>query len=175
MGHPGQKTMSILHLHINGMAKLHQPPFFWCHTCMMDKLIKCTLPAQVRTGHEPSGAASLLLPQEQSHGIPGSRFHMDTVRGYKYGYKGEDDHLVTSLDSYNSYLLIIDWANWYLWVFLSKYKTPPITTIKTFLSTHGATNTPQKLIRTDEGGELWGSHAFQQTERDAEASIFFAS
>jgi hypothetical protein len=50
---------------------------------------------------------------------------MGFVRGSKYGYKSEDGHLVTSLDGYNSYLLIVDRATRYFWVFLSRYKKPP--------------------------------------------------
>lgn len=43
---------------------------------------------------------------------PGERFHMDMgfVRGTKYKMKDEDGRIVTSLDGYNSYLLIIDRA-----------------------------------------------------------------
>jgi dUTP pyrophosphatase len=52
-------------------------------------------------------------------------------------------------------------------VFLSRNKAPPIDTIKQFLAIHGTTQTTQKFIRTDEGGELWGSHKFQQAIKDA--------
>jgi len=54
---------------------------------------------------------------------------MGFVRGSKYRTKDEDGQMVTSLDGYNSYLLIIDRATRYMWVFLSKYKTPKIDTI----------------------------------------------
>ncbi len=95
---------------------------------------------------------------------PGERFHMDMgfVRGTKYNHKDEDGRIITSLDGFNSYLLIIDRTTWYIWVFLSKYKTPRIDIIKTFLKTHGAQHLAQQCIRTDEGGELWGSHEFQR-------------
>lgn len=66
---------------------------------------------------------------------PGERFHMDLgfVRGTKFSYKDEDGNLVTSMDGYNSYLLIIDRATRYTWVFLAKSKAPQIDTIKSFL------------------------------------------
>lgn len=32
------------------------------------------------------------------------------VHGTKYSYNVEDDQLITSLDGYNSYLLIVYWA-----------------------------------------------------------------
>ncbi len=47
---------------------------------------------------------------------PGERFHMDMgfIRGTKYSSKNEDGTTVTSLDGYNSYTLIIDWATQYI-------------------------------------------------------------
>jgi hypothetical protein len=92
---------------------------------------------------------------------------MGFVRGSQFRQKHEDGHLVTSLDGYNSYLLLIDRATRYLWVFLSRYKVPPLDVIKAFLNTHGAMNLPQRYMQTDEGGELWGSHKVQQVVRDA--------
>jgi len=91
---------------------------------------------------------------------------MGFVRGTKYSHKSETGHLITSLDGFNSYLIIVDKATRYLWVFLSRYKTPPIQTIKSFLDIHGNKTMPQRFLRTDEGGELWGSHLFQQTIKD---------
>jgi dUTP pyrophosphatase len=99
---------------------------------------------------------------------PGEKFHMDMgfVCGTKYSHKDEDGRLITSLDGYNSYLLIIDRATRYLWVFLSKFKTPKIDIVKDFLKKHGAKESHHKVIRTDEGGELRGSHSFQQAVRE---------
>jgi hypothetical protein len=34
------------------------------------------------------------------------------------------------------------------------------------LKTHGSTTSQQCFIRTDEGGELWGSHVFQETVQE---------
>jgi hypothetical protein len=100
---------------------------------------------------------------------PGQRFHMDMgfVRGTKFSHRDNDGNLVTSIDGYNSYLLIIDKATRYTWVFLAKTKTPPISTITGFLKTHGTKENVIKHIRTDEGGELWGCHAFQHAVKDA--------
>jgi hypothetical protein len=82
---------------------------------------------------------------------------MGFVRGSKYRTKDEDGQMVTSLDGYNSYLLIIDRATRYMWVFLSKYKTPKIDTIRGFLQTHGAKGPQQRYVRTDKGGSF-GDH-----------------
>jgi hypothetical protein len=42
-----------------------------------------------------------------------------------------------------------------------------VKTVKKFLEIHGSKHANQKYIRTDEGGELWTSHAFQQMVRDS--------
>ncbi len=100
---------------------------------------------------------------------PGSHFHMDMgfVRGMQFSYKDEDGRLVTSLDGYNSYLLIVDRATRYTWVFLAKAKFPQIDNLKQFLAIHGSKVATQKRICTDKGGELWQSHQFQQLAKDA--------
>jgi len=162
LGHPGERIMSTLHLHVDGTTKLTKPPFHKCKTCMM---VKATRRALTQTQHYgPSTQKQHMQDQPMLHSdAPGTRFHMDMgfVRGSNFSHKHEDGHLVTSLDGYNSYLLIIDRATRYTWVFLSKYKTPPIPIIKSFLNTRGASAIQQCFIRTDEGGELWGSHHFQ--------------
>ncbi len=69
---------------------------------------------------------SLQMKEELDHidngCAPGERFHMDMgfVRGTKYGIKDADGNIVTSLDGYKSYLVIIDRATRYIWVFLTK-------------------------------------------------------
>jgi hypothetical protein len=52
-------------------------------------------------------------------------------------------------------------------VFLSKTKHPQVQSIVDFLKLHGTAEKVLKTIRTDEGGELWGSHAFQQAIKEA--------
>ncbi len=100
---------------------------------------------------------------------PGERFHMDMgfVRGTKYSIKDADGSMITSLDGYNSYLLIIDRATRYIWIFLTKNKTPQVKVIKNFLQIHGAKSNTQKYVRTDLGGELYGSHDFQKAIEEA--------
>jgi hypothetical protein len=73
---------------------------------------------------------------------------MGFVQGTKYSHKDMDGNIVTSLDGYNSYLLIVDYATRYKWV-------------------HGTMLQLQKYIHTDEGRELWGSHDFQKMAREA--------
>jgi hypothetical protein len=47
-------------------------------------------------------------------------------------------------------------------VFLTKNKTPPLQIIHKFLEQHGNTQTQHRTIRTNKGGELWGSYVFQE-------------
>jgi hypothetical protein len=93
---------------------------------------------------------------------PGTSFRMDMgfVHGMKYTHKDEDGRLISSLDGYNSYLLIVYRATCDAWVFLTKLKVPQIENVKKFLEIHGSKQHTRKYIRTDEGGELWCSHAF---------------
>ena len=72
--------------------------------------------------------------------VPGERFHMD------FGFikakdiaadkieRGEPTNLVTPYDGYNLYLLIMDKATRYIWVFLSANKAPTLQTLHQFLT-----------------------------------------
>ncbi len=68
------------------------------------------------------------------------------------------DRVVFSHDGYTSYLLIVNEASRYTWVFLTSSKTPSLNIIKEFLTTHGLPD--GGFIWTDQGGELASSHAF---------------
>ncbi len=68
------------------------------------------------------------------------------------------DRVVSSYDGYTSYLLIIDEASWYAWVFLTKSKDPPLDIVQAFLRLHG--HADGGSIRTDQGGKLASSFAF---------------
>ncbi len=48
-----------------------------------------------------------------------------------------------------------------MWVFLTKNKTPPISTVQKFLKTYGLKSDSVKTIRTDQGGELAKDSAFR--------------
>jgi hypothetical protein len=66
--------------------------------------------------------------------------------------------VVYSYDGFTFYLLIVDEASRYVWVFLTNSKSPPLNIIDEFLKTHGLQD--GGFIRTDQGGELAGSQAF---------------
>lgn len=164
LGHPGQKVMAIAHQHVDGMPQITRPPMCQCHACVLAKVTKRAVNTNpdTKSRRQPS-TSSYNAPQTTETPSPGTHFHMDMgfIRGSNFQHKDTDGNMVTSLDGYNSYLLIIDRATRYMWVFQSKYKTPKIDTIKGFLQTHGAQGHQQKYVRTDEGGELWGSFQFQ--------------
>ena len=72
----------------------------------------------------------------------------------------KDGITITSIDGYNCYLVIIDRATRYTWIFLQSSKDPPLTPIKLILSTFKTTCT-HRTVRTDQGGELGRSAAFK--------------
>jgi hypothetical protein len=92
------------------------------------------------------------------------RFYMDFgfMRALTSGYSCRNkskDCVVVSYDSYTSYLLIVDEASWYIWVFLTHSKSPPLDIFFEFLCQHG--HEDGGCIQMDQGGELAHSAAFQ--------------
>ncbi len=67
------------------------------------------------------------------------------------------DQVVQSWDGYSSYLLIVDEASHFMWVFLTKSKDPPLDIVDSFLKKLGHDNGGS--IRSDQGGELAKSTA----------------
>jgi len=118
--------------------------------------MKPTNPEPVPVPPEPPD--DLYMPNS----LPGQHFHMDFgfVRGSNYTVKTEDGPTVTSIDGYNSYLIIVDRATRYIWLFLTKSKHPPIDiarkVLKKFRSDH-----KHCTVRTDQGGELGRSNEFR--------------
>jgi hypothetical protein len=87
----------------------------------------------------------------------GRRFYMDFgfMRASSSDYTRPNktlDRVVDSWDGFSSYLLFVDEASQYIWVFLTKSKDPPLEIIDTFLDRFGHRNGGS--IRSDQGGEL---------------------
>ncbi len=83
-------------------------------------------------------------------------FYMDFgfMRASTLDYMQRDktkDRVVCSYECYFSYLLIIDKASCFVWVFLTNLKSPPIDIIKEFLTQHG--HDDGGCIWTDQGGK----------------------
>ncbi len=77
---------------------------------------------------------------------------------YSCPQKGKDC-VVKSYDGYTSYLLIVDEATRYVWVFLMVSKDPPLDIVHEFLHLHS--HEEGGSIRTDQGGKLARSLEFQ--------------
>ena len=94
--------------------------------------------------------------------LPGQHFHIDFgfVRGSEFK-QTKDGKTITSIDGYNSYLIVIDRATRYTWIFLQSSKQPPLTVIKLLLSKFKSPN-PHRTVRTDQGGELGSCTAFKE-------------
>ncbi len=85
----------------------------------------------------------------------GRRFYMDFgyMRASSSDYTKPNkkvDRVVDSWDGYSSYLLIVDEASRFIWVFLTKSKEPLLDIIDTFLDRFGHRNGGS--IRSDQGG-----------------------
>jgi hypothetical protein len=84
----------------------------------------------------------------------GQFFHMDFgfMRGSSFSEKDSDGKIITSMDGYNAYLLIIDRYSRYTWVFLTKGKHPPLDILKMFFHEHNRSDLVNKKISTDKRG-----------------------
>ena len=86
-------------------------------------------------------------------GEVGQHFHMDFgfVQGSEYRVKQEHSPTTTSIDGFNSYLIIMDRVTQYIWVFLTTSKSPPINLAQRVLSKFKSVN-KHRTVRTDQGG-----------------------
>jgi len=167
----GQRNSSGIHHHVDHQPKLHVPPLFQCLTCMMatgDYRDITTPDDEVRIAKFDDWFrdedASLDL-----NCTPGQHFHVDFgfMRGSGYSKKDDDGQIITSIDGYRAYFIVIDRKTRYLWVFLTKNKKPPLQIFKQFLQEHGNPSANNRTVRSDKGKELWGSDAFKQVVQEA--------
>ena len=148
LGHPGSKATENIAKCVEGVPQFHKGRnhFYACGSCTkakMQRLPKHTLP--------PSPITKF-----------GQRFHVDFgfVRGSDFRTTDGLGRIVTSINGYNSYLVIIDSFTRYQWIYLSPSKEPPIEFMQSFLDRYGLKEGTIRNIRTDQGGELWGSSKF---------------
>ena len=108
MGHTGNHNMERLSNMVGGVLKLFpKNPLYTFPRCITGKASKH------KSGYTPS-----------IHDIntPGLTFQMDfrLLRGSDYAHRDADNWLITSIDGYNSYLLIMDAATRHHCIFLTK-------------------------------------------------------
>ena len=161
LGHPGEKVMSLVHKHVKGVPKLTKHHFFNCAACLTKNLRKNHIGDIKHYIKNNKGG-------EKQNLKPGQRLHMDFgfVRGSDWKKTDNDGKLVTSIDNYRSYLLIIDKATRYSYVFLTKTKTPPLQEVRGILTKYKGLYRDCS-VTTDNGGELAKSVAFRRVIRDA--------
>ena len=123
---PGKSCMDAIHNCVDGIPKLKRHAFHSCSICQEAKIAQ-------QYNRNVDDATTRRV---------GEIFSMD------YGFvKGKvNNRLVRSHDGYSSYLLVIDHKSRYIWVFLTKNKTPPIQMVSIFLRTYDLQGDGIKLV-----------------------------
>lgn len=155
--HCGANTLLQTRQHVDGIPPLPSSTSdFHCPFCDMSKLVKSK-------GRKET---------KREHISPGTAFHMDLA--FVSGPSNLKDvvekgatpatTVKKSYDGFVAYLLIVDAATRYAWVFLLKTKHPPIEIIDTFLQQHGKAKSSERvIISTSKCGALASSQKFEQT------------
>jgi hypothetical protein len=106
-GCPVSQAMTILYHHIHNVPQLHGNAFYKCLSCIQAKGRHCTHKTHNKHQNTPPTDDTSTIT---THIHPGQHFHMDFgfMRGLDYHTTDEKGHLITSIDSYHGYLLIID-------------------------------------------------------------------
>jgi hypothetical protein len=153
LGHEAPRNLKHTQQVVYGIPNLSDAyPLFCCPFC--DK-------AKLRKNHGGKKSTKEAF-------VPGTAFHMDL--GFIQGPNNlkevlqegavPKDTVLKSHDGFSSYLLIIDAATCYIWVFLLKSKDPPITIIGQFLTKHGMAR--QGTITTTPDGLFDKSMSFKK-------------
>ena len=152
LGHPGQKVMNTIHNCTHGPPSLSdkQNSFHKCISCEESKITKKNRNKTSRT----------VLTSR------GQKFHIDfgfvrSLDDSKDKVSKNKHNFTTSIDGFNSYVIIVDAFTRYTWTFLTSSKEPPIDLLKSFLNDHGLQQ-GNRTIRTDQGGELYRSVRFRE-------------
>ena len=180
--HPGKVCMSCIHHHVKGVPQLRGNAFWRCPSCMASKL-SIKQPHRKSSLRKPATAKDMKLSWADDikyddddiympHALPGQHYHMDFgfVRGKGFMEKTKEGRTITSMDGYNSYLLIIDRATRYTWTFLTGTKEPPIKEARAVLSKFKSNN-EHRTVRTDQGKELGLSLAFKEMVAEEEYAL----
>ena len=166
LGHPGSRTMENIHKYVNGVPKLRGNAFWKCPSCISSKIQKRAVSKKPNKNsiHKSNSVNvnSLNLQQHKKNYTIGQHWGMDFgfMRGSSYKKKTETGSTITSIDGYNSYLLIIEKSSRFIWIFLTSSKHPPIQAAKSVLEKFKS-DVKHRTVRTDQGGELAKSKDFQ--------------
>ena len=172
MGHPGVTAMNTLHHHVRGIKALRGNTFYRCPSCMPMKLT-IKKPLNVKQQRQTTPATAIETNQSTTDETkddiilkninPGQHLHMDFgfVRGKEYSHQDKQGKIMTSIDGYKSYLLIIDRATRYAWIFLTSSKNPPVKEAEAVLQKFGSKD-KHKIVCTDQGKELGLSVEFKK-------------
>ena len=157
LAHPGNRTMENIHMYANGVPTLKGNAFWKCPSCISSKMQKRPIGKNnAKTIHKPVSVISTAAKK-----CLGQHWHMDF--GFMHGssYKKTDSgSTITSMDGYNSYLLIIERHLRFIWIFLTQSKHPPLEAAKSVLEKFKSV-IKHRTVRTDQGGELAKSKDFQ--------------
>ena len=181
LGHLGEKVTGIIHKHVQGVPKLRQNQFYCCDACMVGKFhnihigntkssslnnmlknLPENLQQQIKD-HVKKEKAKESTTTKSDKGKVGQHLHMDFgfVRGSDWSKKLNDGKLVTSVDKYRCYLLVIDKASRYIWIYLTRTKQPPFQQVDGLLKLWRG-KFKHCTVTTDQGKELGTSIAFKK-------------
>ena len=155
LGHACPRTIENMHKYALGIPKHREPPFYKCGTCLACKTKK--------SSHGPGKTIVKKPPDPEELIRPGQHLHMDFgfIRGSSWSSKDKGGNLITSIDGQRSYLIIVDRATRYKWVFNTITKKPPLDEVKSVLKNFQLSLVNLHCtIRTEQGGELGKSNQF---------------
>jgi hypothetical protein len=176
--HSGNKKLNTLHKHVEGVGDPLKGNTFWlCLSCIHSKqsarALTSVLNMQILDDKkiismnllEDGDWLQLISPIDNEANLqPGEVFHMDfgfprwTDPNAKSGTAGR---LLASIDGYRAYFLVLDRKTRFCRGVCTVNKHRPVKFMERFLEIHGHKE-GRCIIRTDKGGELWGSFSFRE-------------
>ena len=126
LGSPGEDQLNLLQGNVTGI-----PSHLQCHQfCYID------WKEEARVRKQPAGKQVDRTTKVRQFFYMDFGFMRASTTDYAKPFK-TSDRVIHSWDGYLSYLLIVDEASRYIWVFLTKTKEPPLDIIDTFLARFG--------------------------------------
>ena len=135
LGHPGTKIIEQIHKHVIGVPPFRGNKFYNCSSCMYGKFRHKPISKHKYMSTQKSEMPTTTTISQENIAAVGQYLHMDYgfVRGSDWSRKENDGKLVTCIDKYRSYLLVIDRYSRYIWIYLTKSKHPQIEQVQELL------------------------------------------